>query len=128
MAPSLFTLNTGGLAATYVTRVAPSGAVTNQPIASFQNGVYTPVPIDVTSAPAYLILFGTGLRNASFWTAIVHGGSMPLQYAGPQESIAGLDRVNLLLPSYLAGSGCLNMVVYTGPLGLFSNTVYVCIQ
>jgi uncharacterized protein (TIGR03437 family) len=125
LAPSLFTLNAGGLAAAYVTRVAPSGAVTNQPIANFKNGIYTPIPIDVTSAPAYLILFGTGIRNASFLTAIVNGGSLPLQYAGPQESIVGLDQVNLLLPSSLAGSGCSNIVVTSG---LFSNTVYACIQ
>ena len=127
IAPSLFTLNEQGLAAAYVTRVTSGNPVTYEP-AAVLNGVYAPVPIDVTPGSAYLSLFGTGFRNATNLRALVGSSSVQVVYAGPQPSFAGLDQLNLLLPTSLAGSGCSNVAVSTGPLGLSSNTVYVCIR
>jgi uncharacterized protein (TIGR03437 family) len=127
VAPALFTLNEPGLAAAYVTRAASGGAVTNEPIAQLQNGVYTPVPIDVTAGTVYLILFGTGIRNA--WDLNATSSTMPVEYAGPQPSVPGLDQVNLLLPASLAGSGCSNVTLRAGaPFVITSNTVYICIK
>ena len=60
VAPSLFTVNVDGLAAGYITQGSA-----NHPIYMLKNGVYTPVPIDVTSGQTCLILFGTGLRNGA---------------------------------------------------------------
>jgi uncharacterized protein (TIGR03437 family) len=128
VAPRLFTLNEPGLAAAYVTRVAAGGEVSNQPIATLQNGVYIPIPIDVTAGTAYLILFGTGLRNGSNLEASVNSTSAAVEYLGPQPSVAGLDQVNLLLPVSLAGSGCANVTLTNGPFGIASNTVYVCFK
>ena len=128
LAPSLFTLNEQGLAAAYVTRVASGGAVTYEPVATLENGIYVPVPIDVTSGAAYLTLFGTGLRNTSNYRALVNGNTVEVVYAGPQPSFSGLDQVNLLLPATLSGSGCANLALSTGPPGLSSNTVYICIR
>jgi uncharacterized protein (TIGR03437 family) len=124
---SLFTLTPGGLAAAYVTRSAPTGA-TYEPIFTTQNGVITPVPIDVSAAagPAYLVLFGTGIRNASsvFITANF-GTDLTASYAGAQPSTPGLDQINVLLPSSLAGSGYTNIAVSTAQA---ANSVYVVIK
>ena len=122
VAPSLFTVNDTGLAAAYVTR-----AGTNEAILTVKNGVYTPVPIDVSSGQSYLILFGTGIRNSGSIQASL-GGQVRGQvtYAGPQPSFAGLDQVNLLLPAFLAGSGCINLSIQSE--NLVSNTVFVCVK
>jgi hypothetical protein len=75
-------MNEEGLAAAYVTRVASNGVATNEPVFSVQNGVYAPAAIYVTSAPTYLILFGTGIRNAV--SPIMNGlASAVVTYAGP---------------------------------------------
>ena len=131
-APALFTMNQSGLAAAYVTNVATGGTLTNKPIFSFQNGVYTPIPIDVTSGEAYLILFGTGIRNAGAInvlvdTQVLEGQVLFPTYTGPQPTFPGLDQVNVLLPAILLGSGCVNLSLGAGGAPL-SNTVYVCIQ
>jgi uncharacterized protein (TIGR03437 family) len=132
-APALFTMmNPSGLAAAYVTNVATGGTLTNEPIFSFQNGVFTPIPIDVTSGEAYLILFGTGIRNVGTVTVLVDTDLLDSNvlfpaYAGPQPTFPGLDQVNVLLPANLAGSGCLDLSLGAGGVS-FSNTVYVCIQ
>jgi len=119
-------VNDGGLAAAYVTRVASGGALSNTYVFSLQSGIYTPVPIDVTSGQAYLILFGTGIRDAEAVVGLLNGQIVEVSYAGPQPSFQGLDQVNIPLPASLAGSGCLNLELTTG--NLVSNTVYVCIQ
>jgi uncharacterized protein (TIGR03437 family) len=127
VAPSLFTVNDTGLAAAYVTHVAPGGASTNEPILTLKNGVYTPVPIDVTSGQTYLILFGTGIRNGVGFQATSSAQEIgAVLYAGPQPSFQGLDQVNLLLPPTLAGSGCINVLVASETLA--SNTVFMCIH
>lgn len=119
VAPSLFTVNANGLAAAYVTQGS-----TNLSIATVKNGVYTPIPIDVSKGDTYLILFGSGIRNGVGLQA--NGDLFNVTYAGPQPSFAGLDQVNVLLPATLAGSGCINVAVGFNPL--VSNTVFVCIQ
>ncbi len=129
VAPSLFSVNANGLAAAYVTRVSGGKAV-NEPVAVLNNGVYTPVPIDVTTGQAYLILFGTGLRNSNS-ISVMSAAELPdVTFAGPQPSFAGLDQVNLPLPPALAGSGCINLQISAGSTTerLDSNFVYVCIQ
>jgi uncharacterized protein (TIGR03437 family) len=119
--------------------VASTGAVTNVPVATLKNGIYVPVPIDLTSGTNYLILFGTGIRNASYSNAnvLINSVSIVPSYLGPHRTMAGLDQVNVLLPSTLAGSGCSNVTLTNrgGALGQAegeyatqSNTVYVCFQ
>ena len=128
-APSLFTMNVNGLAAAYVTSAASGGGLTNQPVFTVQNGVITAVPIDVSSGEAYLILFGTGIRNAaSVYVEVenVNNQVPTVVYAGPQTQYPGLDQVNVLLPASLAGSGCVDLAVNADLL--MSNTVYVCIK
>jgi uncharacterized protein (TIGR03437 family) len=123
-APSIFAFNAQGLAAAYVTRV--SGTL--EPVYQLTNGVYAPLPIDVSAAAgqAYLVLFGTGFRNGGTVQARAENMGFVIEYAGPQPSIPGLDQVNILLPSSLSGTGLLNLTLTAG--GLPANTVYVVIK
>ncbi len=125
--PTLFTLNSGGLAAAYVTRANPAGA-TYEPVFTEQNGVITPAPINVgtASGQAYLVLFGTGIRNAGLATVVIDHEYYTASYAGPQPGVPGLDQVNIALPSSLAGAGYTSLYVILG--NLTSNPVYVLIE
>ena len=71
---------------------------------------FVAVPIDLGPAgdEVYLILFGTGFRGRSALSAatVLAGGvTVPVQYAGNQGSLTGVDQLNLLLPRVLAGRG-----------------------
>ena len=120
-------MNDTGRPAAYVTRVAPGGATANEPIFKLNNGIYTPSPIDVTSGQTYLILFGTGIRNGEGIKVTSSSQDLgEVRYTGPQPSFAGLDQVNVVLPSTLAGSGGINLMVTSEQPA--SNTVYLCIK
>jgi uncharacterized protein (TIGR03437 family) len=129
VAPGLFALNSSALAAGYVVATSTSSATGPAPAVYGMNsdGVIVPVPINVSSSPT-LALFGTGIRAAgvSGVTATVNGASVPVTYAGAQPSYAGLDQVNITLPSSLAGAGNVNIQITAN--GVLSNTVHVTIQ
>jgi uncharacterized protein (TIGR03437 family) len=87
--------------------------ITSKPWSLFfteQGGHVQEVPIDVSTGEVYLILFGTGFDNppsatGSFYTSSGNYVSFTPTYAGPQSQFPGLDQVNILLPSSLAGNG-----------------------
>ena len=110
--PGLFSVNqTGeGFAAATVQRVAANGDVSFQPIAQYDSSVqkFIPIPINVQSGTdqAYLNLYGTGIRGRSEIAnvkATVDGIDVPVSYSGSQGTFLGVDQVNVLLPSSLAG-------------------------
>ena len=73
-----------------------------------------PVPIATAAGSPYLILYGTGIRHASSLSAVdVRIGNIdaPVLYAGAQGQYAGLDQVNVALPSTLAGRGRLVVTI-----------------
>ena len=115
--------------AAYVTRVAPGDVQTLEAIFALQSGSYVPVPIDLSrpTDQVYLILFGTGIRGAGGNVTVTVGGvSVPVTYAGPQEQYLGLDQINVLLPTKLAGAGTVNIVLTAATK--VSNAIYVVIQ
>jgi len=129
VAPSLFSVDVGGLAAAYVTRVAPGNVQTLEAVFALQSGSYVPVPIDLSrpTDQVYLILFGTGIRGAGGNVTVTVGGvSVPVTYAGPQEQYLGLDQINILLPTELAGAGTVNIALTAATK--VSNAIYVVIQ
>jgi uncharacterized protein (TIGR03437 family) len=106
VAPSLYTLNNSGLAAAYVVQVSAGGVQTVAAVTS---------PIDLSSGQVYLILYGTGIRGAGSHVTVTIGGvSAVVVYSGPQGATPGLDQVNVLIPSQLAGSGTVNVVLIAG--------------
>jgi len=92
--------------------------------------VYETVSGPVTIGPAEeqstLVLYGTGFNGAKDVTATVGGVAVPVAYAGPQGTYAGLDQINLPLPGSLAGKGKVDVVVTAG--GKASNPVNVEIR
>ena len=130
VAPSLFMLNASGLAAAYVDRVAAGGTQTIEPVFTLQNGtpVARPISLGSPAEQVYLILFGTGIRQAGTGqtSVTVKGLAAPVTYAGPQPQFAGLDQVNVLLPKALAGSG--DVIVLLTAQGADANPVHLSIR
>jgi uncharacterized protein (TIGR03437 family) len=75
-------------------------------------GNCTLIPINVTSQP-YLVLYGTGIRSAAQSNVSVKIGNIDatVTYAGSQGTYAGLDQVNVALPTILKGRGQLVVTV-----------------
>lgn len=118
VAPSLYELNSDGLAAAYAIRVVPNGTQTVLPVTA---------PIDLSSGQVFLILFGTGIRGAATGVSVTIGGvTAPVSYAGPQGGTLGLDQVNVLIPQQLTGSGTVKVVLLAGPYA--ANIVNIAIQ
>lgn len=128
VAPSLFTLDSAGLAAAYVLATGAGGSTAIEPVDTSVSGSMTAAPIDVSSGDVWLVLFGTGIRNAPAGSVTVQlqGWNAVVGSAGPVPGQPGLDMVKVLLPSVLAGSGNINLVLTAG--GIASNTVSITIQ
>jgi uncharacterized protein (TIGR03437 family) len=82
-------------------------------------------PINVSSGPVYLILYGTGIGAATV-TATIGGVNALVSYSGPQGTYPGLDQVNLVIPPSLAGKGKVNVIVTAN--NKLCNPVYIVIQ
>jgi uncharacterized protein (TIGR03437 family) len=86
------------------------------------------VPFDVGTAatPVYLELFCTGIRGTkSSLTATIGGTSVAATWA-VQSQYPGMDQVNILVPTSLAGRGEVDVVVIVD--GTAANTVRVNIR
>jgi uncharacterized protein (TIGR03437 family) len=134
VAPTLFSMSGDGrgVAAANAIEVAAGNPQLQSPISVFQCAASgcVPTPIQLNAnATMYLILYGTGIRNRSSLanvTANIGGINVPVFYAGPQPSFAGLDQVNLSLPLSLSGSGEVNIVFTVD--GQTANVVTINIQ
>jgi uncharacterized protein (TIGR03437 family) len=112
-APEFFSVNETGLAAAYATQVSSTGAVTTQPVFSDQNGVVSPVPLDLSAGQTYVTLFATGLNTAATPN---HLSGLPVTYAGPAPSILGVQQINLMVPPSFAGSGLISISLGVSPV------------
>jgi len=131
-APSLFSMNGTGTGVAAATAVEVQTGNLQSPVTVFQCGSSGCVAVPITlsaGSPVYLTLYGSGIRNFSSIANVevtINGVSVPIQYAGPQSSFAGLDQVNVSLPASLEGSGLVNVILTVD--GRASNTVQVDIQ
>jgi uncharacterized protein (TIGR03437 family) len=110
VAPGVFTLNPqSGLAAALVLRVHADGtqAVENvYQVDAAGNVVALPIDLGSDTEQVYLLLYGTGVRNAQGVTATVGGAPVPVLFAGAQGTYVGEDQINLgPLPRSLTGQG-----------------------
>jgi uncharacterized protein (TIGR03437 family) len=115
VAPGLYTANMAGQGPAAAQTVNTQGVYSN----TFQCGsapgcTLVPINVNVASPPS-LILYGTGIRGAAQSSVTVRIGNVDLAaaYAGPQGTSAGLDQVNVALPSSLKGRGQLVVTVTT---------------
>jgi len=133
--PGLFSADSSGqgLAAAVVLRVRPDNSRGFEPMVRFDSAQnkFVAIPIDLSEAAgqAFLLLFGTGLRNHSALANVnakIGGENAEVSYAGAQGGFAGLDQMNLLLPRTLAGRGAVDVVVTVD--GRAANTVRISIK
>jgi uncharacterized protein (TIGR03437 family) len=114
------------VAAAFSLTIAPDGTRTQTEV--FQANL-SPKPIDLgpEGTAVYLLMFGTGVRNASSVSATVNGVNIPILGYVPQGVFVGLDQINIgPLPASLAGAGVVD--VATPADGVASNAAVVRIQ
>ncbi len=130
VAPGIFELNSGGLAAAYVILYQANNTQTVEQVYTVSGGavVATPVNLGSSTDQAYLVIVGTGLQDAGTAgvTVSVGGVNVPVKYAGTQGGFVGLDQVNVLLPASLAGTG--NVIIQVTANGIAANPVNITIE
>jgi uncharacterized protein (TIGR03437 family) len=128
--PALFSANADGrgVAAAQILRRSAQGDTIEFVFTLAPIGQRTPTPINLgpPSDEVFLVLFGTGLRNAPDLTVSLNGVPQDVLFFGAQGQFDGLDQINVRLSRNLIGTGPQNVVVTSE--GLFSNTVTVQIQ
>jgi len=108
--PAIFTFNGSGTgtAAGFTT----SDGVTFPPLIN-PDGSERPVDPGTPDKPNFLVVFGTGIRNAiantpnvaGAVTATIQGVPARVDFAGAQGSFFALDQVNIVIPPGLGGFG-----------------------
>jgi uncharacterized protein (TIGR03437 family) len=133
VAPGLFSANGNGTGVAAATAVRVNADGSQTPVTVFQSGSsansYVPVPIDLSSGPVFLTLYGTGIRNRSSLTGVVctiGGANATVQFAGAQGAFVGLDQVNLQVPPSLAGAGQVTISLTVD--GQAANPVIISVQ
>jgi uncharacterized protein (TIGR03437 family) len=129
-APGLFTANANGSGplAAQVVSVTPGSLQTYTDTAALSGGTFVNSPIAFTPAADsfYLLLYGTGFDNGKVVTVTINGATYTPTYAGPQETFAGLDQINVLLPASLAGQGTVSVTITVD--GTAANTGTIAFQ
>jgi uncharacterized protein (TIGR03437 family) len=123
--PSVFTVSANG-------QGLPAGLTTFdgtyfQPVAN-ADGTARPLSVGTDANPNYLVLFGTGIRNRSSLSNVrvtIGGINAEVQFAGAQGNFAGLDQVNLKLPTSLRGKGSVEITVNIDGQQANKVTVYI---
>ena len=134
-APGVFSANMNGqgVAAAQALIVHADGSREFLPV--FQCGsaagscAATPINLGSSGDQVFLILYGTGVRGASALqnvTCSIGGEAAQVFYAGAQGSFQGLDQVNVLIPSDLAGRGQVNVTLSVDRQ--LSNTVTISVM
>jgi uncharacterized protein (TIGR03437 family) len=133
VAPAIFTANNNGAGAPAAVtgRINANGQFVFDPAPPFephptQPGQFLPSPIDVGASdrPAFLILFGTGLRNTTAGSvkAVIGGEEVNVTpVAAP--GFTGLDQINAQIPVSLKGRGTVDLSLVAS--GISSNPVSV---
>ncbi|GEM_PF-350971 len=118
IAPALFTANANGSGppAALLLRVGTDGSQTYTTPYTCGTGACVPAPIDLSAESAgdqfYLLLFGTGIRGYASQAQVAIGNvNAPVTGVAAQGQFVGLDQVNVQLPSTLAGSGAVNLIL-----------------
>lgn len=99
--------------------------VSYQPVIN-ANGAARAISAGTETQPAYLVLYGTGIRGRSGLGAVrvtVGGVALTVDYAGPQSQYAGLDQINVKLLPALRGQGFVDVVVTVD--GRVSNKTWI---
>lgn len=133
VAPGLYSADsTGtGVAAAGAAIYSANGTVTPQNVATCASSGCAPVPLELGGPTDQLIvtLYGTGLRglgSPANVSATIGTAMAQVLYIGPQNQFAGLDQVNLVVPSSLAGAGVVPIVLRVD--GQTANVVTISVK
>lgn len=135
VSPSIFTANSNGqgVPAAIITRVKPDNTQVFEPVAQFDEaqGRFVPIALDLGPESEFVVLslFGTGFRQVGSIAEVevkIGGVNCPVEYAGKQPTIEGLDQINVRLPRSLVGKEDVTVVVKVG-FG-FANSVQLKIR
>ena len=133
VAPGVFSADStgSGVAAANIVYVKSDGKQSWDSAAHYDTAQsrFVANPIDVSADPAFLILYGTGIKNRSALATAkitVDSLELPVEYAGAQGNYSGLDQVNVKLPASLAGRG--EVKVELSVDGRIANAVKVTIK
>lgn len=85
-----------------------------------------PGPFDPSNGQRRLIVFATGVRNATQISVTIGGRFVTVEAVMPSPNMPGMDEIHLLLPADLRGAGSVEMVVRAD--GRDSNPVTVNIS
>jgi uncharacterized protein (TIGR03437 family) len=151
ISPSIFTVSGSGTGApaAYVLTANSGGGQTSQNVYSCSGGTCSPTTVNILGGQSYLIVYATGIRHYQSQPAVIPGQNVSVvayigpnlspgftqmnvdtstavaitpAYAGAQNTDAGLDQLNLLLPASLAGTGTMYLQLVVD--GVYpSNTV-----
>lgn len=131
--PGLYSVNSdgAGVAAANAFRVTAATQRVTEPVftcsaSAARSCLPVPLTLGATGDTLYVELYGTGFRGAASVQCFVAGQSVPVLYAGPTPGYAGLDQVDISIPTSLASSG--NVRVYLIADGAASNVVSLNIQ
>jgi uncharacterized protein (TIGR03437 family) len=136
VAPGLFAANANGqgVAAAVALRVSSNGVQTIEPVVRFNTATNRAEPLSLDLGPegdrVFLILFGTGFRLRTALTnvaATIGGANAPVEFAGAQGDLAGLDQANLQIPRSLAGRNATLDLVFRAD-GKAANTVQIAVK
>jgi uncharacterized protein (TIGR03437 family) len=132
VAPGLFTANANGagVPAAVLLRIKADGSQSYETVAEFNAAAnrFVPRQLDFVNDTDRLILllFGTGFRGRTNLSNVIlrfADVTVPVQFAGAQGDLVGLDQLNVELPRTLRGRGDVNL---TGTVdGRSINTVQV---
>jgi uncharacterized protein (TIGR03437 family) len=113
VAPGVFPLTAGGLAAAIVLVVAADNSQSFANVYQVDaSGNVVPSPLDLSAGQVYLEIYGTGIHNAKNVTVTIGGQSVTVLWVGPQGAYPGLDQINVgPLPASLKGKGQVNIAV-----------------
>jgi uncharacterized protein (TIGR03437 family) len=125
VSPALFSANADGkgVVAGNLLRVTSKGERKYEPLAKYDTAqkTYVPSDIDMGNDQLYLLLYGTGIRNAGSVQVKIGTATIKPDYAGPQGDYAGLDQINIAVPRNLGNAGNVDVVLTAN--GIAANTV-----
>jgi uncharacterized protein (TIGR03437 family) len=126
VSPGIFGVQ--GLAAANVLRVRGGEQTVGEVVRLDTGGNLALAPIDLGPADqqTFLILYGTGIRNANPVTVSIGNVLVTAAFAGAQGTFAGEDQINVLLPQTLRGAGVVDVTLNVD--GQVANRVKIQIQ
>ena len=125
VSPALFSANADGkgVVAGNLLRVTSRGERKYEALAKYDPAqkLYVPADIDMGSDQLYLLLYGTGIRNAKSVQVKIGPATITPDYSGAQGSFAGLDQINIAVPRSLGSAGNVDVILTAD--GKTANTV-----